>query len=417
MGAKFRLGPMIDVYQSRRLEDQTRKSYPTRSRQAEKEREKRKPVLEKTYPSKTTEGKSTQAVGIDREADGDETATSARSPAKSIRALPYVDVPPLRSALKPVTLTAPVSARKVTITSPTDQSTDDVIVNDIPKREVNDRNDIPKGESAYRSRAPVEVGLDIESIVDKVLDLEINIPLRSLAGVSGTIQKEIRRQVTKTRQVSDDKKKVHWANAETQNLTNVDSLPMSEYMIMEEVSDDIPEGHLVASDPVLQYILENQDAEPRKLIVARPSESLRAIFITINGVGQEECLLDDGSMIVSMSKVVATELGLTWDPEVRINMESASNHVEKSLGIAKNVCFNIGGLDLFLQVHILEKPPYRVLLGRPFSVFASCRTKVFPDGATEITITDPNTRATATIPTYQRGMGPEQLQKQRYQSF
>lgn len=412
MGTKFRIGPMIDVFQYQRLEDHSRNRYPTRSRQAEKEKEKRKVAVEEIPPSPEKGGASTQPVKSTKEPDSDEIATSARTPSKLIKALPYVDVPPLRSALKPVTLTAPVSARKVRMTSETDQTDSDVILNDR-----NDMNDIPKGEPAYRSRAPVEAGLDIEGIVDKVLDLEINIPLRSLAGVSGTIQKEIRRQVTKTRQVTDDKKKVHWASAEMQSLTNVDSLPMSEYMIMEEVSDEIPEGHLVASDPVLQYILENEDAEPRKLIVARPSESLRAIFVTINGVGQEECLLDDGSMIISMSKVVATELGLTWDPDVRINMESASNHVEKSLGIAKNVCFKIGGLDLFLQVHILEKPPYRVLLGRPFNVFTSCQTKTFPDGATEITIRDPNTRATATIPTYQRGMGPEQLQKQRYQSF
>ena len=413
MGAKFRIGPMIDVFQYQRLEDHSRNRYPTRSRQAEKEKEKdKRKVAVEAPPSPENEGASPRPAKSAEKSDGDETATSARTPSKLIKALPYVDVPPLRSALKPATLTAPVSARNVRMTSEAVPSDNGIILND-----KNDTNDIPKGEPAYRSRAPVEAGLDIEGIVDKVLDLEINIPLRSLAGVSGTIQKEIRRQVTKTRQVTDDKKKVQWASAEMQNLTNVDSLPMSEYMIMEEVSDEIPEGHLVASDPVLQYILEHEDAEPRKLVVARPSESLRAIFVNINGVGQEECLLDDGSMIISMSKEVATELGLTWDPDIRINMESASNHVEKSLGIAKNVCFKLGGLDLFLQVHILEKPPYRVLLGRPFNVFTSCQTKTFPDGATEITIRDPNTKATATIPTYQRGMGPEQLQRQRYQSF
>ena len=407
MGAKFRLGPMIDVFQSQRLEDHSRNRYPTRSRQAEKEKEKRKVTVEDAPPSMTKEGMPNQPVREVENSDGDETATRARTPSKTIKALPYVDVPPLRSALSPKTSTAPVnvSARNIPMTSVSKRLESEVMTGD---------KEFPKGEPAYRSRAPVETGLDIERIVDKVLDLEINIPLRSLAGVSGTIQKEIRRQVTKTRQVPDDKKKVHW---EKQNLTNVDSLPISEYMIMEEVSDDIPEGHLVAGDPVLQYLLENEDAEPRKLIVARSSEPLRAIFVNINGVGQEECLLDEGSMIISMSKEVATELGLTWDPEVRINMESASNHVEKSLGIAKNVCFRIGGLNLFLQVHILERPPYRVLLGRPFNVFTSCRTKTFTDGSTEITITDPNTKATAIVPTYQRGMGPEQLQKQKYQSF
>jgi hypothetical protein len=411
MGTKFRIGPMIDVFQSQRLEDRTRNRYPTRSRQAEKEKEKRKVAVEEVPPSPENEGATPRPVKSTEKSDSDETATSARTPAKLIKALPYVDVPPLRSALKPVTLTAPVSARSMRMTSEPKRTEGDVRTNDR-----NSTDEIPKREPVYQSRAPVEAGLDIESIVDKVLDLEINIPLRSLAGVSGTIQKEIRRQVTKTR-VLDEKKKVHWAGAEAQNLTNVDSLPMAEYMIMEDVSDDIPEGHLVAGDPVLQYLLENEDAETRKLIVARPSEPLRAIFVNINGMGQEECLLDEGSMIISMSKGVATELGLTWDPGIRINMESASSHVEKSLGIAKNVCFRIGGLNLFLQVHILENPPYRVLLGRPFNVFTSCRTKTFADGSTEITITDPNTKETAIIPTYQRGMGPEQLQKQRYQSF
>ena len=63
------------------------------------------------------------------------------------------------------------------------------------------------------------------------------------------------------------------------------------------------------------------------------------------------------SMIISMAKTVAVQLGLTWDPSITINMESASNHLEKTLGLARNVCFAVGGLELFLQVHILEVHP------------------------------------------------------------
>lgn len=110
------------------------------------------------------------------------------------------------------------------------------------------------------------------------------------------------------------------------------------------------------------------------------SEPLRAIYTTINQVGQEECLLDNGSMIVSMAKEVAVQLGLTWDPPIQINMESASNHIEKTLGLARNVSFSVGGLDLLLQVHILEVPPYRVLLGRPFDTHASSKIQTRSDG-------------------------------------
>ena len=122
-------------------------------------------------------------------------------------------------------------------------------------------------------------------------------------------------------------------------------------------------------------------------------------------------------MIISMAKEVAVRLGLTWDPSIRINMESASNHLEKTLGLARNVRFAVGGLELFLQVHILEDPPYRILLGRPFDTFTSSLVKTNPDGSSEITLLDPNTKVTAVVPTYQRGMSPDELQKQNYQGF
>jgi hypothetical protein len=95
-------------------------------------------------------------------------------------------------------------------------------------------------------------------------------------------------------------------------------------------------------------------------------------------------------MIVSMSKDAAIECGLTWDPTIRINMESASNHIEKTLGLAKNVRFSVAGVTAFLQVHVLEKPPYRILLGRPFENCTSCVTRTKIDGSSELELTDPN---------------------------
>jgi hypothetical protein len=94
------------------------------------------------------------------------------------------------------------------------------------------------------------------------------------------------------------------------------------------------------------------------IVVAAESEPLRAIYSVINGVGQEECLLNNGSQIVSMAKEVAVALGLIWNPKICINMESGSGHVDRSLGLARNVVFRMGHLDIALQVHILEDPPY-----------------------------------------------------------
>jgi len=263
--------------------------------------------------------------------------------------------------------------------------------------------------TAYKSRAPVETGLDIEKLVETVLDLEINIPLRSLAGVSSAIQKEIRKQVTKTRQIIEEP-------APAKQYIRLEDIPPTG-VFSQKVPSVTSEGCVVADDPVLQYLAEHEETRPSDIIVGSISEPLKAIYTTINQVGQEESLLDSGSMIVSMAKEVAIQLGLTWDPTIQINMESASNHLEKTLGLARNVNFSIGGLNFLLQVHILESPPYRVLLGRPFDKHASSIVQTKTDGSTELVLTDPNSKRIAIIPTYERGVGPEELQKQKYQSF
>jgi hypothetical protein len=391
---KFRLSPMIDAQLSQRLEDRNRDRL-------------KKAAMEKSEQSRGTargkEGENPRRFGppaqksevakkvafVDQDSDKSRPTETTKEAFLKSKGLPYVEVAPLKATLR---------------TSKPDRVSED---------------QTSKFGSTYKSRAPVEVGLDIERLIETVLDLEINIPLRSLAGVSNAVQKEIKKQVTKTRWPTEAEAKVNLLAQEEEEkpLVKVETLPVATSAIMTDVSEEIPEGYMIAADPVIQFLLENKDAEPGDLIVAKRSEALRAIYATINRVGQEECLLDDGSMIVSMAKEAAVELGLTWDPSVRINMESASNHVEKTLGLAKNVRLAVGGLNLYLQVHILENPPYRVLLGRPFGTLTSSTVCTKPDGSSEITLTDPNTKRVAIVPTYERGTGPGELQKQRYQAF
>ena len=395
MEPKFRLSPMIAEQLSQRLEDRNRdrmkKAVETveqneRSRGVAKTKERENHI--KIGPPAQKSEVAKRVSFVEQDPERSRQAEKTKEAFLKSRSLPYVDVQPLKATLR---------------TSKPDQVKED---------------QTSKFGSAYKSRAPVEIGLDIERLVETVLDLEINIPLRSLAGVSNAVQKEIKKQVTKTRWPVEAETKVNLlAESEEKPFVRVETLPVTSHTVMTEVEDEIPEGYMIASDPVVQYLLENKDADPDDLIVAKRSEPLRAIYTTVNRVGQEESLLDDGSMIVSMAKNAAVQLGLTWDPSLRINMESASNHVEKTLGLAKNVCFAVGGLNLYLQVHILEDPPYRVLLGRPFSTLTSSTVSTKPDGSSEITLTDPNTKKVAIVPTYARGTGPEELQKQRYQGF
>ena len=102
--------------------------------------------------------------------------------------------------------------------------------------------------------------------------------------------------------------------------------------------------------------------------VAAELFALRTVFPLINEKIREESILDGGSQIVSMSKATAEDLGLTWDLNILIHMQSANGQFDKSLDLAKNVPFKFGMVIVYLQVHILNKPAYKVLLGRSFDV-------------------------------------------------
>jgi hypothetical protein len=377
---------------AQRPEDQNKKSrenvenpHQTRSKKVVFVDEKEQRAREEKNKNKTQKQQESRIEEVEETETEVEKIAEAAEPART-KELPYVAVPPLRTAAR-----SAVPIRK------------------------EDMSD--KQTQAYKNQAPVEVAVDIEKIVESVLDLNVNVPLRSLAGVSNIVREEIKKQVTRTRKPAENLPAVGSSSNKPRKKIRLqgDALPV--FMLTEQVSEDLPKGYLVADDPVLQYLREVKEGSPDDIIVAADNVPLRAIYSVINKTGQEECVLDDGSQIVSMGKSVAVGLGLTWNPNICITMESASGHYDKTLGLARNVLFRLGHLNIFLQVHILENPPYRVLLGRPFHTFTSSIVEHSIDGDAIITITDPNTKEKCTLPTYERGVPPEELARAKQLSF
>lgn len=104
-----------------------------------------------------------------------------------------------------------------------------------------------------------------------------------------------------------------------------------------------------------------------------------------------------------MSLETAKHLGLSWNPDICIFMQSANGQVEKSVGLCKNAAFRFGDITLYLQVHVIKNPAYKVLLGRPFEVLAASTIENGSDGSQTITLTDPNSKLRCVIPTFERG--------------
>ena len=103
---------------------------------------------------------------------------------------------------------------------------------------------------------------------------------------------------------------------------------------------NIPKGSIVFNDPVAQYLQELDPSEkPKQIYIAKESHALQTVFPIINKMGQIESLLDGGSQIIAMDVEVAKKLAISWDPDIKIQMQSANRTIEQTLGLARNVPF------------------------------------------------------------------------------
>ena len=86
----------------------------------------------------------------------------------------------------------------------------------------------------YKSQALVEAGIDFEKLVEDPLDREIVIPLWTLAGASGVIQKEIKKHMKKVQLPVEAGPKVHFQDSEKiipAAKINVATLPFASYVV------------------------------------------------------------------------------------------------------------------------------------------------------------------------------------------
>lgn len=284
-------------------------------------------------------------------------------------------------------------------------------------------------------KAPIDDEVDTKAAVDKLLKSISNWEAGEILRHSDTARREVIRRLTKKRVVpnastqllktvkselvedleSEDSDPLPFGHSEEddelylrQDAIDINHLPPASVLSV-QIRDigHVPAGALVMDDPVLQYLESlEKDEEPKQLYVAKDSQSLRAVYPLVNGIKHEESVTDGGSQIVSMSEATAGELGVSWDPDVRIHMQSANNQIEMTLGLARNIPFLFGDITVYLQVHIIRKPAYKVLLGRPFDTLTESLVKNTSDGGQTITILDPNTGKRCTIPTYARGRDP-----------
>jgi len=278
-------------------------------------------------------------------------------------------------------------------------------------------------EPGFKNRAPLQLDERAKDLVQDALKNTICITTEDLLNVSEPMRQELKRLLMKKRL---EKKSVTFAAevdseeetsevleaAEEIDTISAERLPGATYEILAEDTNGMAKGSVVVSDPVMQYLNTLAPGEkPKTVVVAAESHALRTVYPLINGTGSVESLLDPGSQIVSMSKEVATALQIPWDPDIVVHMESANKSLERTLGLAKNVPFSFGPITVYLQVHVIAKVAYKVLLGRPFDTITESEVKNSKDGSQSLTLTDLNTGERCVMQTHERGKSPTVLHK------
>ncbi|KAG5350083.1 hypothetical protein C0989_000263 [Termitomyces sp. Mn162] len=163
----------------------------------------------------------------------------------------------------------------------------------------------------------------------------------------------------------------------------------------------LDKAFLTSVDPIEAYIdLLPHEEEPVVLTITKDSQLLYSVMMLIDNKEEVECITDSGSQIILMSVEVASKLGLFYDPNIVLNMQSANGPMDQLLGLACNVPCIIGDITVYLQIHVLQSPIYNIHLGHPFDVLTQSVVNTLSDIETTITIMDPNTGMQCTILTF-----------------
>ena len=246
---------------------------------------------------------------------------------------------------------------------------------------------LPRKDVPAKNKAPIEEGVKAEDILERMLEGEMKVTPKELWAVAPKLHaalKEILSSKQSAKESPDATLEAEGSQPQ-KNLVLVNCL--AEPQISQE-SLEIKDGEIIevwaVADPVLQFLekldpLEREyqvfsmEKEERLEKAALDIAHLRVVPVVINGIGEEEVLLDSGSQIVLMTRKVAAANKVTWDPNLSIQMQSANGSLSRTYGLLRNVPFTLGRVTVLLQVHIMEDVPYTVLLGRPFDSITESR--------------------------------------------
>ena len=115
-----------------------------------------------------------------------------------------------------------------------------------------------------------------------------------------------------------------------------------------------PPGSTIIKDPYEIFLSTAPvGCRPNLLTVAKETSTLRSTLPLINHHLFVESILNPGSQVISMAEEACHSLGLIYDLEVKLSMQSVNGEINETLGLTRNIPIQIGEITLYLQFHIV----------------------------------------------------------------
>jgi hypothetical protein len=271
-----------------------------------------------------------------------------------------------------------------------------------------------KPDVAYRNAPPIYSQEHAKELCERAFKAPLTITQEELLSIAPEVRARFREAITTRRNPNKEEFAESHLYANNDRVTECYFAPTIAHQHRSP-----PPGATVISDPIENYyrgLAPGEEPDMEYLTVAKESHALRSIFPLIDNNQKIECVLDPGCQIVAMSENIAHRLGIGYDPDIILRMLSANGTVDSSLGLARNVPFTLSGLTFYMQVHVIRSPAYEILLGRPFDVLTQSVVRNFANAEQTITVHDPNTSRTFTLPTMSRRL-PRRIDDEDFMGF
>ncbi|KIO07244.1 hypothetical protein M404DRAFT_136304 [Pisolithus tinctorius Marx 270] len=208
----------------------------------------------------------------------------------------------------------------------------------------------------FRYQSSFDEAAATKRIVNQVLDAKMEISTKDLLAVSPEIRKQIREL------------------AATKKIT-IGSL--------ETASDMTPSAAWASYE---QYWVRDTEGKCVGLATA-PLHAVDGILMDKLHV---ECILDSGCQVVALRRELWEALEAPLHTDMTMTLEAANQSKESTLGVIENATLRIGNVEAHLQIQVVDRTPFDLLLGRPFFCLLSSVLHDFPDGEQSLEICDPN---------------------------